>query len=130
MTEIGSGLLNGVTVRRRDPVTTIESSGAGVGAATLSSSCAASSVCAKAGVAIMTAIADRLAKPKFGRKRDATSFILRIWIIPGFLLKADLAQLALPNRQVVRSEEHTSELQSLMRISYAVFCLKKKIHNT
>src|SRR3546814_4677137 len=29
-------------------------------------------------------------------------------------------------REVVRSEEHTSELQSLMRISYAVFCLKKK----
>src|SRR3546814_4810104 len=28
-----------------------------------------------------------------------------------------------------RSEEHTSELQSLMRISYAVFCLKKKQHN-
>src|SRR3546814_1179646 len=28
----------------------------------------------------------------------------------------------------VRSEEHTSELQSLMRISYAVFCLKKKIY--
>src|SRR3546814_1609154 len=27
-----------------------------------------------------------------------------------------------------RSEEHTSELQSLMRISYAVFCLKKKTH--
>src|SRR3546814_7860636 len=29
-----------------------------------------------------------------------------------------------------RSEEHTSELQSLMRISYAVFCLKKKQHIT
>src|SRR3546814_4353486 len=29
---------------------------------------------------------------------------------------------------ISRSEEHTSELQSLMRISYAVFCLKKKIH--
>src|SRR3546814_5926291 len=29
-----------------------------------------------------------------------------------------------------RSEEHTSELQSLMRISYAVFCLKKKKHMT
>src|SRR3546814_6109307 len=29
-----------------------------------------------------------------------------------------------------RSEEHTSELQSLMRISYAVFCLKKKKHHT
>src|SRR3546814_9507712 len=33
------------------------------------------------------------------------------------------AKLARPHR---RSEEHTSELQSLMRISYAVFCLKKK----
>src|SRR3546814_10853167 len=34
-----------------------------------------------------------------------------------------------PERPVIltRSEEHTSELQSLMRISYAVFCLKKKI---
>src|SRR3546814_7088028 len=31
---------------------------------------------------------------------------------------------------VERSEEHTSELQSLMRISYAVFCLKKKKKNT
>src|SRR3546814_8069502 len=30
-------------------------------------------------------------------------------------------------RTIQRSEEHTSELQSLMRISYAVFCLKKKI---
>src|SRR3546814_1272147 len=32
-------------------------------------------------------------------------------------------------RLAVRSEEHTSELQSLMRISYAVFCLKKKNKN-
>src|SRR3546814_10377618 len=31
-------------------------------------------------------------------------------------------------RHLNRSEEHTSELQSLMRISYAVFCLKKKTH--
>src|SRR3546814_4132606 len=31
-----------------------------------------------------------------------------------------------PSHSCVRSEEHTSELQSLMRISYAVFCLKKK----
>src|SRR3546814_7203055 len=41
---------------------------------------------------------------------------------------------AQPNHLVIRyarysrSEEHTSELQSLMRISYAVFCLKKKIN--
>src|SRR3546814_8244172 len=34
--------------------------------------------------------------------------------------------VVLPVRAIVRSEEHTSELQSLMRISYAVFCLKKK----
>src|SRR3546814_2031851 len=33
-------------------------------------------------------------------------------------------------RDLVRSEEHTSELQSLMRISYAVFCLKKKTNTT
>src|SRR3546814_1857885 len=32
------------------------------------------------------------------------------------------------NRAIARSEEHTSELQSLMRISYAVFCLKQKKH--
>src|SRR3546814_7956848 len=31
-----------------------------------------------------------------------------------------------PPQGMIRSEEHTSELQSLMRISYAVFCLKKK----
>src|SRR3546814_5959285 len=36
----------------------------------------------------------------------------------------NIAQLGL--KRPVRSEEHTSELQSLMRISYAVFCLKKK----
>src|SRR3546814_6587315 len=33
-------------------------------------------------------------------------------------------------REFPRSEEHTSELQSLMRISYAVFCMKKKTHTT
>src|SRR3546814_2596805 len=32
--------------------------------------------------------------------------------------------------ELLRSEEHTSELQSLMRISYAVFCLKKKKNNS
>src|SRR3546814_7273521 len=37
-----------------------------------------------------------------------------------------LCQLRQPGFQYRRSEEHTSELQSLMRISYAVFCLKKK----
>src|SRR3546814_1548047 len=53
---------------------------------------------------------------------------------PGFFVRTSLAVPArclTPAQRVsdtdVRSEEHTSELQSLMRISYAVFCLKKKI---
>src|SRR3546814_9005623 len=41
--------------------------------------------------------------------------------------KDDAIRLTPPRRMTLeRSEEHTSELQSLMRISYAVFCLKKK----
>src|SRR3546814_7013238 len=40
------------------------------------------------------------------------------------VVRAPIAPQA--TRSVRRSEEHTSELQSLMRISYAVFCLKKK----
>src|SRR3546814_4547607 len=44
----------------------------------------------------------------------------------GLELAHRLAQLVLADR----SEEHTSELQSLMRISYAVFCLKKKTQHT
>src|SRR3546814_4212263 len=43
---------------------------------------------------------------------------IRVLLLPAFGAAAE-AQ---------RSEEHTSELQSLMRISYAVFCLKKKKH--
>src|SRR3546814_1864873 len=39
-----------------------------------------------------------------------------------------LARLSHDQPAACRSEEHTSELQSLMRISYAVFCLKKKNH--
>src|SRR3546814_4862213 len=37
-----------------------------------------------------------------------------------------IAPAHIPSTASLRSEEHTSELQSLMRISYAVFCLKKK----
>src|SRR3546814_9512725 len=42
-------------------------------------------------------------------------------LLENYFLPGDL------EAQIERSEEHTSELQSLMRISYAVFCLKKKI---
>src|SRR3546814_1488333 len=52
------------------------------------------------------------------RERDLVARIQRQTICP---MLADVFF------QYNRSEEHTSELQSLMRISYAVFCLKKKI---
>src|SRR3546814_3843130 len=50
------------------------------------------------------------------------------WLYDVFYITPFLAipYLHSVNREMFRSEEHTSELQSLMRISYAVFCLKKK----
>src|SRR3546814_10827650 len=44
-------------------------------------------------------------------------------------LRTGRASVGLLEPIQVRSEEHTSKLQSLMRISYAVFCLKKKKHS-
>src|SRR3546814_6165475 len=41
-------------------------------------------------------------------------------------LKEAWADVSAPGQDEKRSEEHTSELQSLMRLSYAVFCLKQK----
>src|SRR3546814_3937404 len=49
-----------------------------------------------------------------GRRSFACDREARLWLFPAFQVPS------------ARSEEHTSELQSLMRISYAVFCLKKK----
>src|SRR3546814_6508528 len=46
--------------------------------------------------------------------------------IIGAIVILPVTRHMLSARDAVRSEEHTSELQSLMRISYAVFCLKKK----
>src|SRR3546814_1252457 len=40
--------------------------------------------------------------------------------------RSSCIEAPMPPKAISRSEEHTSELQSLMRISYAVFCLKKK----
>src|SRR3546814_10412856 len=47
-------------------------------------------------------------------------------VIKAIRLPADHAYYLATDKGFTRSEEHTSELQSLMRISYAVFCLKKK----
>src|SRR3546814_10499344 len=46
------------------------------------------------------------------------------------LILADVMMPGMDGFELCRSEEHTSELQSLMRISYAVFCLKKKKQDT
>src|SRR3546814_2680085 len=56
---------------------------------------------------------------------------LGILSVPGDSVTLEIGQVPGERRRgkaVSRSEEHTSELQSLMRISYAVFCLKKKKH--
>src|SRR3546814_10676923 len=56
-------------------------------------------------------------------ERDAADRVMGFGIFGGQPIACDhLARVA----EIDRSEEHTSELQSLMRISYAVFCLKKK----
>src|SRR3546814_2691573 len=47
-------------------------------------------------------------------------------LVDALTAKADAGATATPRSRAWESEEHTSELQSLMRISYAVFCLKKK----
>src|SRR3546814_7599443 len=46
-----------------------------------------------------------------------------------FVVQRTITHLRHRWQGAIRSEEHTSELQSLMRISYAVFCLKKKKEN-
>src|SRR3546814_7527551 len=83
---------------------------------------------------------DRLDQPHLSRRADGA-----VWR-PGHVhdpdaddgrrrlaagLRADLRDVpSCRARPWPRSEEHTSELQSLMRISYAVFCLKKKTKQT
>src|SRR3546814_7081001 len=55
----------------------------------------------------------------------------RMRLLPVIMFKAIVGQRTqILDLAEIRSEEHTSELQSLMRISYAVFCLTKKQHIT
>src|SRR3546814_6179680 len=64
-------------------------------------------------------------RPRTGRRlADLT------WMEAADLLGDDLPVLLPVGAAAKRSEEHTSELQSLMRISYAVFCLKKTKNKT
>src|SRR3546814_7311335 len=78
-----------------------------------------------AAVGLTVAATLLLAEPGFASDlgADANAPVI---LLPGTepAMKAETADLS--TDAPVRSEEHTSELQSLMRISYAVFCLKKK----
>src|SRR3546814_9153999 len=61
--------------------------------------------------------------------KDGRQYELNLIDTPGhvdFAYEVSRSLSACEGSLLVRSEEHTSELQSLMRISYAVFCLKKK----
>src|SRR3546814_4271728 len=77
--------------------------------------------------AYANALLDRFANPALDHRliqiaMDGSQKIPQRWL-------ETLAWHQARGRRCARSEEHTSELQSLMRISYAVFCLKKKKQN-
>src|SRR3546814_3478079 len=58
--------------------------------------------------------------------RCSARSVARTRAVESTVVPASRAGLSPSHSTTTRSEEHTSELQSLMRISYAVFCLKKK----
>src|SRR3546814_3118122 len=64
---------------------------------------------------------ERAAQLRLGAVLQSEEGVLRVFPAGGEFRRGEPLRL-----HVLRSEEHTSELQSLMRISYAVFCLKKK----
>src|SRR3546814_4094005 len=65
-------------------------------------------------------------KSRAGLPRSAVTSSISLQLVAG--QRRDVQHVGRPRRAEgdAKSEEHTSELQSLMRISYAVFCLKKK----
>src|SRR3546814_5883047 len=72
-------------------------------------------------------------KQVLASERDKDSYMIGMDVAKSLAPAAedlDLAAVERPVRNAFdgRSEEHTSELQSLLRISYAVFCFKKKNH--
>src|SRR3546814_5752945 len=69
---------------------------------------------------------------RFGifRKRGITMKTHSTSQLRGFAKSALLVSAAFPLSTLIRSEEHTSELPSLMRTSYAVFCLNNKTYHT
>src|SRR3546814_5950879 len=81
------------------------------------------------GTVVLVAQADGAGKPELAGRiwRLALLIAAVLGTLFGLILLAgEPILLVLGQTPEIRSEEHTSELQSLMRISYAVFCLKKK----
>src|SRR3546814_2821777 len=78
----------------------------------------ASSICREVGIPQARRV-NELTDDEVARIRET---IDRDYVVEGDLRR----NVAMNIKRLMRSEEHTSELQSLMRISYAVFCLKKK----
>src|SRR3546814_4058967 len=68
----------------------------------------------------------RCGRDRVPAQRRARTRCARIASAPYVAEQRQQPRIADRDRLHIRSEEHTSELQSLMRISYAVFCLKKK----
>src|SRR3546814_5556386 len=79
----------------------------------------------QAGVPLIAALVCRIL---FGEQLRVTTWLAIAVVISGVavMVSDSLTGRVSPVGDGLRSEEHTSELQSLMRISYAVFCLKKK----
>src|SRR3546814_3626905 len=81
------------------------------------------------------AYAPEIANAMLRRQQAQAVVAARQTLVEGAVGMVEMALAQLSEKDVVeldderRSEEHTSELQSLMRISYAVFCLKKKNKN-
>src|SRR3546814_3845229 len=65
----------------------------------------------------------------YGRVGNQLAALLKARGVPVVVVEGDADRVATA-RESGRSEEHTSELQSLMRLTYAVYCLKKKNINT
>src|SRR3546814_3477251 len=68
--------------------------------------------------------------PWKGMEVTGSLSLLRAKYVKGTFNETQIICVDGAERGLPRSEEHTSELQSLMRISYAVFCLKKNINKT
>src|SRR3546814_7023592 len=67
----------------------------------------------------------------FGRQLEQTDEYRQLLLVSGWIGNGEIVEVVATlqiSDAAARSEEHTSELQSLMRTSYAVFCLKKKKH--